>query len=96
MESLSSMDNFEEMGDADNGEPNCVRKLKVKQKHKIGEMLEQKLADFLEEDKASHQREAGILEKFMEAKESIIWIAGSDLQQSDLTEDELLSDFSED
>ncbi|CAM6086644.1 unnamed protein product [Calypogeia fissa] len=108
MESLSSIDNFEEMGDGDNGEPSRVRKLKVKQKCKTGEMLEQKLADFLEEDKASRQREAGILESFMEAEakqfrqltmvvqESVIWIAGSDSQHSDITEDELLSDFRED
>ncbi|CAM6098925.1 unnamed protein product [Calypogeia fissa] len=85
MESLSSIDNFEEMGDGDSGEPSRVRKLKVKQKRKTGEMLEQKLADFLEEDKASRQRE-----------ESVIWIAGSDSQHSDITEDELLSDFRED
>ncbi|CAM6126870.1 unnamed protein product [Calypogeia fissa] len=72
------------MGDGDSGEPSGVRKLKVKRKRKTREMLEQKLADFLEEDKASRQRE-----------ESVIWIAG-DSQHSDITEDELLSDFRED
>ncbi|CAM6121685.1 unnamed protein product [Calypogeia fissa] len=70
MESLSSMDNFEEMGDGDNGEPSRVRKLKVKQQLKTGEMLVQKLTDISLRRTRHHgkAREAGILEKFMGAE----------------------------